>query len=93
MNVLVLPFGEIFFTVYLAAYSTCNVVTTISDAFKFADLAQHCTDIRFGFITQMGITHLIEILRYFNFHIVADAFILFDACKKFDESAIVGRTE
>ena len=80
IKTLVLLIGEVLLLVdELAVDGACQVVARVTDTLQLAHFAKHCTNLAFGIVAKVCIAHLLEVLANFQFHVIADAFVLLDA--------------
>src|SRR5574344_1873684 len=89
MDMFYLLLGEFFFAFQSSVDSTCHIVTTVADTFYLGYLTEHGTYLRLRFNTQVGITHVIQIIGYLYLHIITDVLVFLDTGEEFYESGLV----
>ena len=89
VDVLVLLFGKVLICLAFPVDGACQIITAVSDAFNFRYFAQHGTYLQLTFRTQTTFGYLIQVVGYFQFHVVADVLVFLYPAKQFVEVIIL----
>ena len=90
VHVLILASVEmLILALYLAVDGTCHIITGITDGLQLADLAEHRTDLSFGFIGEVCIGDLFQIRGDLYLHIVGDALVFLYTGEQLGELLVV----
>ena len=88
VQVVVLALDEVvLLAVVLTRDGTCHVVAGIANRLQLRNLTEHGADLRLGVVTEVGITHGVEVLGNLQLHVVGDALVLLYSCEQLVEVA------
>ena len=73
--------GEVLVLGVLLIYRASHVIAAVADTLDFTDLTEHVTYLRLSLGTEMSFSHLIQIIRNLNLHIVGNLLVFFNSCE------------